>query len=248
MFLNEVRQPNNSVIIKDIIKKEIKTAHVFEKYGIDFCCGGNRLLEEVCAEKNLVVENILSELDKVLQAPTEKKQRFDSWELPFLMEYIINNHHAYVKEAIPLIQEHSTKVANKHGKNYPFMIEVKSLFDRVAKEMHEHMEKEEKIVFHIIKYLDDCRKFNETPKTGGFKTVKSPIQKMENEHSSAGNAMEQIKKLTNNFLPPEGACNTFRLTYSELEEFEKDLHIHVHLENNILFPKAIKLEEDLLRN
>jgi len=109
------------------------------------------------------------------------------------------------------------------------------------------MNKEEKILFHIIKYLVDCQKFRERPKMGGFSTVKKPIASMEFEHTSAGGSMGKIRELTNNFTPPEDACNTFRLTFKELEDFENDLHIHIHLENNILFPKAIQLEEELLK-
>ena len=246
MFTNIFQQDPNQVIIKDILTSNIKTAHVFEKHGIDFCCKGNRPLKEACDEINVSVDIILKELSNELSNELKAEQRFDSWTPRFLIDYIINNHHTYVQQAIPQILPHIEKVASKHGNNYPFLREVLSLFNNVAKEMQLHMEKEEKILFHIIRYLEDCKKFNERPKMSGFKSVKHPIDSMEAEHSNAGDAMERIKTLTNNFTPPADACNTFKLTYNELEEFQKDLHIHVHLENNILFPKAIDLEVELL--
>lgn len=246
MFRDTFQHNPNQVIIRDILTKDIKTAHVFEKYGIDFCCKGNRPLKEACDEKNINVDTILSELENISDSEEAGEKRYETWDLKFLMEYIVNNHHSYVRKAIPQLLPHLEKVVFKHGKLYPHLKEVKSLFEQVAEEMFTHMQKEEKLLFHIIKYLADCKKFDEKPRTNGFTTVRKPIEAMESEHSNAGGAMERIRELTNGFNPPEDACNTFKLTYRELEDFEKDLHIHVHLENNILFPKAIELEDGLL--
>lgn len=247
MFKNTFQQDPNQIIVKDILTSNIKAAHIFEKHGIDFCCKGNRPLKEACDEKNVSVKTILSELNSVLSSAPAEEKRYENWDLKFLIDYIINNHHFYVRRAIPQTMPHLEKVAFKHGNNYPHLKEVLALFKNVADEMNSHMDKEEKILFHIVKYLEDCKKFDERPKMDGFKTIKNPIKTMEAEHTNAGGAMERIRELTNNFTPPEDACNTFKLTYKELEEFEKDLHIHVHLENNILFPKSIKLEEELLK-
>lgn len=247
MFNNTFQIDPNQVIVKDIITTNIKAAHVFEKHGIDFCCNGNRPLKEACDEKNINIEVILSELDSVMISEEQEDKRFETWDLKFLIDYIVNNHHSYVKNAIPQMMPHLEKVAFKHGNKYPELENIKSLFEDVAEEMISHMHKEETILFHIIRYLVDCKKFNERPKMSGFKTVRNPIDMMEAEHTNAGGAMEKIRELTNNFTLPADACNTFKLTYKELEDFEKDLHIHVHLENNILFPKAIKLEDDLLK-
>jgi len=245
---NIYQEQPNQLIVKDILKADIKTAHVFEKYGIDFCCKGNRPLKEACEEKNVPVEEILSEIKNLNVGAEQLPKRYDEWDLKFLSDYIINNHHSYVRTAIPQIRPHIEKVAFKHGNKYPFLKDVESLFNQVADELISHMHKEETILFHVIRYLEDCKRFDEKPRMSGFKTVKNPINAMEAEHTNAGGAMEKIRELTNNFTPPEGACNTFKLTYAELEEFEKDLHIHVHLENNILFPKAIALEEELVNN
>lgn len=246
MFTDTFQIDPNQIIVKDILTSNIKAAHVFEKHGIDFCCKGNRPLKEACDEKNVSVQTILSELDSVLSSGGQEEKRYENWDLKFLTEYILNNHHSYVRNAIPQMMPHLEKVAFKHGNKYPELLEIKSLFEGVAEEMYSHMHKEETILFHIIRYLVDCKKFNEKPRVGGFKTVKNPIESMEAEHTNAGGAMERIRTLTNNFTPPDDACNTFRLTYQELHDFEKDLHIHVHLENNILFPKSIELEKELL--
>jgi regulator of cell morphogenesis and NO signaling len=167
--------------------------------------------------------------------------------LNFLTQYIVNNHHAYVKKAIPEITAHLEKVKNAHGKKHQFIGEVQNTFALIAEELTNHMIYEERILFPIIKYLTESQRFTERPKTGGYGTIKNPIRQMEAEHVSAGGAMEKIRALTNNYTLPSDACTTFQVTYKELDEFEKDLHKHVHLENNILFPRAIELEELLLK-
>lgn len=237
---------NSNTIVKEIVAKNFQSAKVFEKYGIDFCCKGNRPLNEAAAEKRINISELIGELVSVSNNNGASPEKYDEWDLVFLSTYIVNTHHAYVKDAIPRIQAHLEKVENRHGKTHSYMIEVNSLFKQISNEMISHMNKEEKVLFPIIKYLGDCKTFLERPKNGGYKTIKNPINAMEQEHSGAGNILEQIRQLTSNFKLPEDACTTFTLTYKELEEFEQDLHKHVHLENNILFPKAIKLEEELL--
>lgn len=238
---------SNQLIIKDILTANIKTALVFEKYGINFCCKGNRPIKDACSEKNISLEELLTELNSVLNSTEAKENHFENWNLKFLITYIMNNHHSYVRTVLPQIIPHLEKITSKHDGKYSELKQVKKLFDEVAEEMIIHINKEERILFHVIRYLVDCDEISEKPKMHGFKTVKNPIEKMEAGHTNAGAIMEEIKELTNNFTPPADACETFRLTYKELEEFTKDLHIHVHLENNILFPKAIQLEEDLIK-
>lgn len=238
---------NPDTRVKDFLLMDIKTAHVFEKYGIDFCCKGYKNFNEVCEEKEIDKNSILNEIYQIVNhdESAKPKERFEEWNLDFLSDYIVNNHHNYVRNAIPQITEHLDRVTFKHGDKNPFLYELKSTFDSLKAEMLSHIEKEEKILFHLIKYLVDCKRFEEKPKLSGFKSVEFPIKSMLAEHDNAGESTARIREITNNYNPPEDACNTFRLTYSELEEFEKDLHIHVHLENNILFPKAISLEQEL---
>lgn len=234
--------------IKDIVAENFHAVELFEKYKIDFCCKGNRSVQEALDEKKLSIPKFYKELSNVYQSNSAEKHNYNEWDLVELYEYIVRTHHTYVKSAIPLITLHIEKVINAHAKKYPFLLEVQHVFGLVANEMNGHMMKEENILFPLIKYLVDTQKFNEKPKTGGFGTIKNPIRQMEAEHVSAGGATEKLRELTDDYQLPEDACATFQVLYKELNEFEIDLHKHVHLENNILFPKAIKLEEKLLTN
>lgn len=237
----------SKIKVKDVVTENFHAAELFEKLGIDFCCNGNRPLQEALEEKHISDVKFFEELNKVSQSISSENQRYTEWDLNFLAQYIVNNHHTYVRNAIPDINAHLQKVYNVHGEKYSYIAEVQNIFTLVAEEMMSHMMKEERILFPLIKYLTKTQKFSEKPKTGGFGTIKNPIRQMEAEHVSAGGAMEKIRTLTNNYLLPEDACTTFQVTYKELDEFEKDLHKHVHLENNILFPRAIALEEKLIK-
>ncbi|MCX6169430.1 MAG: iron-sulfur cluster repair di-iron protein [Ignavibacteriales bacterium] len=233
--------------VKDVVAENFYAVELFEKFGIDFCCNGNRSLQEALKEKQISNNKFLEELNKVNQSISSESQRYTEWDLNFLAQYIVNNHHTYVKNAIPEITAHLEKVKSAHGKKYSYISEIQNIFALVAEELTNHMMKEERILFPIVKYLTESQRFNEKPKTGGYGTIKNPIRQMEAEHVSAGGAMEKIRALTNNYSLPADACTTFQVTYKELDEFEKDLHKHVHLENNILFPRAIELEELLLK-
>lgn len=237
----------SKIKVKDVVTENFQAAELFEKLGIDFCCNGNRSLQEALAEKKISNSEFLEELNKVNLSISSDNQRFSEWDLNFLAQYIVNNHHTYVKNAIPELTTHLQKVYNAHGEKYPYIADVQKIFNQVAEEMTNHLIKEERILFPLIKYLTETQKFNEKPKTGGFGTIKHPIRQMETEHVSAGGAMEKIRTLTNNYSLPEDACATFQVTYKELDEFEKDMHKHIHLENNILFPRAIALEEELIK-
>ena len=166
-------------------------------------------------------------------------------DLGFLIDHIVNVHHTYVSESIPLISQYANKVAKVHGHHYTDLHEINKLFHEVAEELLTHMQKEERILFPFIKQLVKAKKEGIIPVPPPFGTVSNPIQMMEHEHDNAGDVFKTIAILTNDFTPPEGACNTFRALYSKLEEFEQDLHQHIHLENNILHPKAIALEKNI---
>lgn len=234
--------------IKDIVAENFHTVPLFEKYKIDFCCKGQRSIQEAIDEKKLSINEFYDELSKVYESAISDVKSFEEWDLVELSDYIVATHHVYVKNAIPLITLHIEKVINAHSKKYPFLLELQHVFGALANEMNAHMMKEEKILFPLIKYLVDTSKFNEKPKTSGFGTIKNPVNQMESEHISAGSATEKLRELTDDYKLPEDACTTFQVLYKELNEFEFDLHKHVHLENNILFPRAIKLEEKLLAN
>jgi regulator of cell morphogenesis and NO signaling len=231
--------------VGDFVKENIRTAHVFKKYGIDFCCGGGVSLERACRKENVNVDDIVADLLK-LENVSAGTQNFDKWELDFLCDYIVNTHHAYVAEAMPMILSYAQKVANVHGHAHPAVVEINKLFSEVVNELTLHMKKEELVLFPYIKKLVKAKNENTVPEEPNFGTVQNPITMMEREHEAAGDLLKQIALLSNNYTIPEWGCNTFKALYNKLDEFEQDLHIHVHLENNILFPKAIELEKSLV--
>lgn len=227
--------------VGEIVASNFKTADVFKKYGIDFCCGGNVTLSETCKRKGIDLSAVEQDLQKIADQKSESHD-FDRWELDFLIDYIINQHHSYVAESIPLIIQYSDKVARVHGQNHPETVEINRLFHEVARELEAHMQKEEMILFPFIKQLVNAKKEGMPMPTPPFGTVQNPIRMMEMEHETAGDIFKQIDQLSNNYTPPLAACTTYRVLYAKLEEFETDLHKHIHLENNILFPKASTLE------
>ncbi|MBP6516772.1 MAG: iron-sulfur cluster repair di-iron protein [Chitinophagales bacterium] len=227
--------------VGDLVKENIKSAHIFKKYGIDFCCGGGITIEKACRKVDVSFDLLTQELLQLANTSATEHQ-YDKWELDFLSDYITNTHHKYVTEAISLIQAYAQRVAQVHGHACPEVIEINEKFELLVDELSMHMKKEELILFPYIKQLAIAAKYNQPIPIPPFGTVQHPIQMMEMEHESAGTILKKIAVLSNNYTPPEWACNTFKALYAKLDEFEQDLHLHVHLENNILFPKAIELE------
>ncbi len=230
--------------VAEIVTENIKASHIFKKYNIDFCCGGGVTIEKVCSKKGIDYELLEKEILEI-DAKAEDSNDYNKWELPFLIDYIVNVHHKYVAENIPLLSMYATKVAKVHGHHYKEVVTINNLFQEVAKELSAHMMKEELVLFPFIKQLARAKKEGIVPSRPHFSSVTNPISMMESEHENAGDIFKEISKLTHKYTPPEGACNTFRALYDKLEEFEEDLHKHIHLENNILHPKAIKLEEEV---
>ncbi|MCC8359876.1 iron-sulfur cluster repair di-iron protein [Salinimicrobium sediminilitoris] len=230
--------------VAEMVTENIKTAHIFKRYGIDFCCGGGISLEKAC-EKYKVDYNLLSRDLLNVDQDTSKATNYNRWELDFLTDHIINVHHSYVEENIPLLLQYSERVAQVHGGHYHELLEIKDLVKQVAGELSAHLKKEELILFPFIKKMVQAKKENMELPAANFGTVDNPIKMMEIEHEDAGELLRRISELSSNYTPPQGACNTYRAFYAKLEEFEQDLHQHVHLENNILFPKALNLEKEL---
>lgn len=233
--------------IGDIVTKDFRKAQVFKRLGIDFCCGGKKSLEQVCEKKGLNAEEVRKELDSVNNEAPANGNDYLKWNIGFLSDYIINTHHQYVKDNAPFILELANKVARVHGANHPEMIKVAEIFAGVATELTLHLMKEETILFPFIKELAIAQTEGGKLPASAFGKVSNPIQMMEMEHEEAGDALKIIRELTNNFSLPPDACNSYTILYKKLDEFENDLHVHVHLENNILFPKSIQLEKQLLK-
>ncbi len=216
---------------------------VFEKYGLDFCCRGKKTLADACSEKNLSVTNIVNELEG-LDGNSHSILPFTEMNADELISYITIHHHFYVKNSVTTILSHIEKVVIKHGDKYPHMNEVYRLFQAVIDDLLPHMEKEEQILFPRIKQL--VASFN----SGEYSTNDSmlltiPIQVLEAEHDHAGQLLFKIREITNEYTHPEDACTTHKVCLDELNYFEKDLHQHVHLENNLLFPMVLKLAEEM---
>lgn len=215
---------------------------VLEKYNLDFCCKGKRTLAQACAEKGIKIESITEELKSLSQTAGIQQMPFTEMNAEQLISYILIHHHFYVKQSMPTIFSHLHKVATKHGDNFPYMRKVYDLFVIIMREMSLHMEKEEVALFPRIKEAENLSRAGRYSEiTEGY--IQMPIKAMEADHEEAGDILYQIRTLTNNYTPPPDACTTFKVTLAELKEFEEDLHKHVHLENNILFPKAIQYEK-----
>lgn len=230
--------------MRDIVLEFNGTAGVLEKYGLDFCCQGARSLDEACRMKNLDTQTVLEEL-KATFTDEPGFNRYQKWELPFLCEYIVHHHHSYVKEALPLIREHLTKVIAVHSLRHAELHRVGAIFFKVAQELEMHMIKEEQVLFPYISEMDRARRDNKPLPPAHFGSVGHPIARMQEEHEFAGESMDMIRELLRDYTPPEDACTTMQLTYKELAAFEHDLHQHVFLENAVLFPRAQKLEQEL---
>lgn len=229
--------------VADLVTENIKTAHVFKKYGIDFCCGGGISLTKAAEKAGISYSDLERDLLNV-DENTSRANNYKDWELDFLTDHIINVHHSYVEESIPMILQYAARVVKVHGHHYSELAEIQQLFSLVAVELGGHMKKEELVLFPFIKKMVNAKRTGENLPEPHFGTVDNPIRMMEAEHEEAGEILRKIAALTGNYTPPAEACNTFKAFYAKLEEFELDLHQHVHLENNILFPKALHLEKE----
>jgi regulator of cell morphogenesis and NO signaling len=232
--------------VGEIVKDDFRAADIFTSYGIDFCCGGKISVADACAESGCNESKVLAEIEALKSKAGAATHEFDNWKLDFLTDYIINTHHQYVKRAIPQILPLAQKVAEVHGDNHPETVKINDLFQDLAEELTSHLHKEEMILFPYIKKLVAAEAAGGCDDGACFGTIASPISVMEAEHENAGVILKQLYSLSDGYTAPEDACNTFRVLYGKLKEFEADLHIHIHLENNILFPKAIELEQALL--
>jgi regulator of cell morphogenesis and NO signaling len=231
--------------VAEIVTENIKTADVFKKNGIDFCCGGHVSVQEICAKKGVDYSKIKEEILNVGKTPSTGHD-FNSWDIDFLADYIVYTHHKFVAEANQLIVEYSDKVAKVHGHHYTETVEINHLFHEIANELNAHMQKEEHVLFPFIRAIGKAKREGTPLSPPPFGTIQNPINMMEMEHTGAGDILRKIAELSNNYTPPADACNTYRALYHSLEEYQNDLFQHIHLENNILFPKAIKFEQELL--
>ena len=219
--------------VAEIVSQDYRAAGVFKKHGLDFCCGGKKPVNSVCESHGLDPNALIEEINSVTAEKSDTNIDFSRWPAELLINYIEQMHHRYVKEAIPRIGMFTEKVAFRHGDTQPELVTIYQKFIELSIEMNEHMADEENRAFPAIK------KLVANPNNEPAKLIPM-IMELEDEHTAAGNLMAEIRSLANNFTPPDWACNTFLVAFQELEAFENDLHQHVHLENNILFPSLSK--------
>lgn len=231
--------------LKEIVTEDFRTAAVFEQHALDFCCRGGNTVEAACREKGIDPAQVLKELLTLGTAGDRDAERTDHWQPDILAEHIVQRHHSYVRRMIPVLYAHTQKVASVHGTNHPETIRIAEAFAAVAQELQHHMMKEEQLLFPYITLMFQASLKGATIQRAPFGTVQNPIRMMEEEHRNAGDEMALIRALSNTYTPPEDACTTYRITFQELKEFEADLHRHIHLENNVLFPMALRLEESI---
>ena len=234
--------------VANFVTENYKAADVFKKYNIDFCCGGNVPLNSICTQKDINLTELVAELEKIMEAnkPTEDID-YASWSLEKLAKHILETHHVYIKESAPTLEAYLLKLRRVHGERHPELLKVQEIFSNLALELSNHLMKEENILFPYILKLCTMEKEGKKEVLNKMASVKNPISCMMMEHETAGEEIKEINDLTNNYTIPDDACNTYRVAFKKLEEFQNDLFMHVHLENNILFPKAIELEAKLFK-
>jgi regulator of cell morphogenesis and NO signaling len=221
----------------EIVTRDFRAASVFREAGLDFCCGGKKNLLEACNEKNTDPEAIAEQLVRLNGSAGYKGHNYSEWSPSFLADYIINTHHKYIMNTLPDLLYYTDKIARVHGVRHKELYQVAELVVEINDELTQHLKKEEDLLFPAIKNVYEKRSTKEKP------LIKTLLKKMATEHEYAGSALDRINSLTQGYLIPGDGCSTYALTMKLLGEFEDDLHTHVHLENNILYPAAQKIAE-----
>ncbi len=228
--------------VREIVLEQPGAAQLFEQAGIDYCCGGATPLDEACHTAGVSVEQIESQLAELAKSPAAGARTWEKEPLTDLVRHITQTHHVFVREALPRISAHLDKVCGKHGANHQELNQIRAVFAGLSTELSTHLMKEEMVLFPYIERTEEALLQKEPVLPPPFGTVENPVRMMMMEHDSAGGALRSMRQASQNYLLPPDACTTYQLLYRELQEFEADLHQHIHLENNILFPRALQME------
>lgn len=232
--------------IAEIAAANPATIRIFQRFGIDFCCGGKRPLREACAEKQMTFGELRAELEAA-GAPGSTEMPLADAPLPELVRFIVDEYHADLRGELPRLGQMAAKVLAAHGEKHPELLPaLVSTFRGLRQELEEHMAKEERVLFPYVERLAALAASGQGLAASPFSSIEAPIGMMEHEHDDAARALARLRELTRGYVPPDGACNTFRGLYHGLAELEKALHEHIHLENNVLFPRAARLEGELV--
>lgn len=232
---------NLAKTVGEHVTENYRTAEVFEKFGIDFCCGGNIPLDTLCQKKGIRLSEIEGELDRVKREPVAREQNYGAWAPSFLADYIVNTHHSYLKENTAQIIAYTKKVASVHGSRHPEVVTIAETFKEIAEDLEGHLAEEETVCFPAIRRLEAAASSGRPLDPKDMAILQAALKTLGTDHEKIGDAAHKIRHLSKDYAIPEDACNTFAVSYQKLKEFEDDLHKHVHLENNILFPKAARM-------
>lgn len=237
---------DKNITVGSLVAQNYKTADIFSQFGIDFCCGGNITLEYAAGKYGVELQQLLENLEKAIQGKDPESDLINRLPLSSLIDHIIEVHHTFVRENIQAIPQYLEKLAEVHGANHPELVEVNTLFNGAVAALSSHLKDEEEILFPYVKRLEEVERTGK--KTAKLKpdSIENVIGTMNDEHDGEGERFRAIAKLTNNYTVPADGCNTYRVGLEKLKAFEADLHRHIHLENNILFPKALELEKKVV--
>ncbi len=229
--------------VGEVVKNNFKAATLFQANKIDYCCNGHKTISEASQKAGIEAEMLVNQLEEILKDNDPDTEYINNLDLTDLADYIVKRHHSYVQKNIPFLKQNLEKIARVHGQNHPELVEVRDHFFTSAGELTMHMQKEELVLFPYVKKMEQAKKENQSLPTSAFGSVSSPIAGMMEEHQNEGERFEKIAQLTNNYQVPEDGCTTYEVTLKQLADFEKDLHRHIHLENNILFTRAKMMED-----
>ncbi|HKP46227.1 MAG TPA: iron-sulfur cluster repair di-iron protein [Pyrinomonadaceae bacterium] len=238
---------NTTMTVRDVVVEFPEATRVFERLKIDYCCGGNRRLADACSVTGLAVETVI-EMVKAAGAKNEATVDFQKLGLPKLIAHILDTHHVFTREEMARLDALLQKVIGAHGENHPELNRLSALFATLSDDLKPHMLKEEQILFPYIISLAEAQERGRRAPFAPFVTVNNPVRMMMREHDTAGELLRELRTVTSNYTTPGDACISYRTLYEAMEGFERDLHQHIHLENNILFPRAIELEQIVCNN
>lgn len=233
-------------IIGELVAEDYRMASIFKNSGIDFCCNGNRSIADASAKKNIDVDSLMAKLKEVRNQNAGAQTDYHTWPLDLLADYIEKKHHRYVEQRSLELKAYLQKIAQVHGDRHPELVEVEELFKKSAGELAVHMKKEELMVFPRIRKLAQAKLQGTEVKASPMGNVDTSVKALMHDHDTQGETFRRIAELTDNYQMPADGCNTYRVSFAMLKEYEDDLHLHIHLENNILFPKAVAIEEEFL--
>jgi regulator of cell morphogenesis and NO signaling len=244
-----MRRIDPKAFVTDIVTSDYRTADIFRKYGIDFCCGGKWPLETVCELNGFDLETIQKELEEAIRTiHVSNSLPFESWDIDFLTDYIINVHHKYMVKALPETKEYLEKFAAGHRKKFEYLEELEKQYAGLYKEMMPHLKHEEEIIFPYIRQISHAFESKESYAGLLVRTLRKPVEElMHHEHETVLKRLTKLRQLTDNYTTPEKACASHRVTFGKLRELDSDMVQHLHLENNILFPRAVAMEKELLQ-